>query len=291
MSRFVSPLIRTPARFAATDGRVLHGYWSAPDDKPRMAVVLHAATGVPAGYYRAFVEWLALAHGAAVLAYDYRDWGEGLDRPLREVQTRMSDWGLLDQDAALSHAVAAFPNLPIRVVGHSLGGHWLAFHDRIDRVDRVVTVASGPAHWLAHPLSKLPRVLSLWWLAGPAATLALGYLPGRRLGLGADLPAGVFWQWRRWCLRQGYSSSDWGARLPEPDLDKARFDLDLIAIADDWMIPPGVVWRLADFYPKALVKRTLVEPKAFGLDAIGHLAVFRDRNRAAWPLIAASLTP
>jgi predicted alpha/beta hydrolase len=163
----------------------------------------------------------------------------------------MSDWGLLDQDAALTHAIAAFPNLPIRVVGHSLGGHWLAFHDRIDRVDRVVTVASGPAHWLAHPLSKLPEVLNLWWLAGPAATLALGYLPGRRLGLGADLPAGFFWQWRRWCLRKGYSSSDWGARLPEPDLDKARFNLDLVAIADDWMIPPGVVWRLADFYPKA----------------------------------------
>jgi predicted alpha/beta hydrolase len=57
------------------------------------------------------------------------------------------------------------------------------------------------------------------------------------------------------------------------------------------LIPPGVVWRLADFYPKALVKRTLVEPKAFGLNAIGHLGVFRDRNRAAWPLIAASLTP
>jgi predicted alpha/beta hydrolase len=83
MSQFVSPLIRTPARFATTDGRVLHGYWSAPDDKPRMAVVLHAATGVPAGYYRAFVDWLALAHGAAVLACDYRDWGEGLDRPIR----------------------------------------------------------------------------------------------------------------------------------------------------------------------------------------------------------------
>src|SRR5271165_1836952 len=26
-----------------------------------------------------------------------------------------------------------------------------------------------------------------------------------------------------------------GARLPEPDLDKARFDLNLVAIADDWM--------------------------------------------------------
>ncbi len=54
MSDFATPLIRTPARFAAADGRMLQGYWSAPDDKPRMAVVFHAATGVPAGYYRAF---------------------------------------------------------------------------------------------------------------------------------------------------------------------------------------------------------------------------------------------
>jgi hypothetical protein len=53
-----------PARF----GRILQGYWSAQADKPRMAVVLHAATGVPARYYRAFVEWLASAHGAA---YEY----------------------------------------------------------------------------------------------------------------------------------------------------------------------------------------------------------------------------
>ena len=199
----------------------------------------------------------------------------------------MSDWGLLDQDAALSHAVAAF-----RTCRYELSAIRLA---DIGSLFMTVSIGwIGSSRWragrlLAHPIRKLPEVVSLWWLAGPAATLALGYLPGRRLGLGADLPAGVFWQWRRWCLRKGYSGSDWGARLPEPDLDKARFNLDLVAIADDWMIPPGVVWRLTDFYPKAVVNRTLVEPKAFGLDAIGHLAVFRDPNRAARPRIAGSL--
>ncbi len=279
-----------PVAIQCRSGPDLRGAWRDADGgAARMAIVLHAATGVPVAYYRSFVEWLADALQASVLVYEYRDTGGSLKRPLREVATTMSDWGLFDQSAALALAASTYPDLPLRVIGHSLGGHWLAFHEDIDRVDRVVAVASGPAHWLTHPLARMPAVASLWWLLGPAATFALGYTPGRALGLGADLPAGVFWQWRRWCLTEGYSQKDWGVRLPKPRLDKARFDLHLVGVADDWMIPPHVVWRLAEFYPNARVSRALVDPSSLNLPEIGHLAIFRERNRAAWPLLAAPL--
>ena len=280
-----------PTRFAAKDGRPLVGAWTLPGRRaPRSAIALHPATGVPARYYRVFARWLAAERDAAVLLYDYRDSGASQPRSLRGVATTMSDWGILDQGGALTHAAETFPEAPLRVLGHSLGGHWLAFHDDIARVDRVTAVASGPIHWRAHPLAKWPAVATLWWLAGPAATAALGYFPGSRLGLGADLPAGVFWQWRRWCLTPGFATADWGRSLPEPRRERARFALHLVAIEDDWMMPPDVVWRLADYYPAARVTRALIEPRRLGLRSVGHLAAFRERNRVAWPLITDALT-
>ena len=75
-------------------------------------------------------------------------------------------------------------------------------------------------------------------------------MPGR-LGLGPDLPAGVYWQWRRLCLARAFHRDDWGKSLPAPNLECARFRLTCIALAGDVLIPPKFAARLEDFYPFA----------------------------------------
>lgn len=274
----------------ASGGHVLKGTLRVPSSgPPRMAIVLHGATGVPARYYDGFASWLAAEHDAAVLTYDYRDFETSAVGHPRASKVTMSDWGIFDQGAALAELARRYPGIPLRVIGHSLGALWLAFHDDIKRVDRVVAVASGPAYWLNHPWRYMPAVVWFWWLGGPIATALAGYLPGRVGGLGPDLPAGVYWQWRRWCLAREFARSDWGSLLPAPRLDSARFALTCIGLADDMLIPPAFAARLVTFYPAARARFDTISPAELGLDRIGHTGVFSKRCRAAWPRLAAGL--
>lgn len=274
--------------FETRDGERLAGRLFLPAGEPVRAIVLHPAVGVVQDYYARFAQWLAAEHRAAVMTYDYRDFGASATRPLKQSAASMAIWGAVDQDAALDALCARYPALPIWVVGHSHGGMYVPFHGEAHRVERVVTVASGLPHWLKHPASYMPQVLAFWWLVGPAATALLGYLPGKAIGLGADLPKDVYWQWRRWCLSPGYYRGDWGKALPMPDLRRVTCDVTLVALADDRMMPPDRVRDLATSYPAARVTHRVIAPSEIGVSAIGHMRLFSERNAKAWPLLFAA---
>lgn len=276
-------------RFATGDGHILAGRLHLPAGSPSQAVVLHGGVGFPARFYQDFAAWLSQELAAAVLTYDYRDFGWSQARPLLRSDACLSQWSIGDQGAALAWTQQRFSGLPVRVLGHSLGGQWLAFHQGIERVDRVVTVGSGPGWWLDHPWSMIPLVTLFWWLAGPLATAARGYTPGKALGLGADIPAGVYWEWRRLCLGRDFHRARWGKDYPQPPLNSARFRLTLVPIADDTLIAPHMVRKLRSYYPHADVRERLLDPAELGLGRIGHGGAFLARNRACWPLLAAGL--
>ncbi|MBV6633801.1 MAG: alpha/beta fold hydrolase [Alphaproteobacteria bacterium] len=260
-----------------------------PEGEAELAVVIHPATGVPARFYRHFAAWVAREHQAAVLTYDYRQFGASLgSMPMREADATMTDWGVADQSAALGAICAAYPDLPVWVIGHSLGGMFLAWHDDAHRVTRQISIASGPAHLSTHPVSFKPMAFYFWMLGGPAFTKMMGYMPGRLAGLGPDLPAGVYWQWRRWCTSRQFYEVDWGGPIPQPDLSRAKADLTIIGITDDPMIPVRQTEKLARFYPSvASVTRRQVSPVDAGVKRIGHLNVFSRTCQQAWPKLVA----
>jgi predicted alpha/beta hydrolase len=273
-----------PVDIRAADGVRLAGLWVLRD-RPTSVVVLHGATGVARDYYKRFAVWLAAETSAAVLIYDYRDQGASLSGSLRASNATMGDWAIHDQAAALEEAFRSHPDLPVDVIGHSLGAMGLPFHEQATRVRGMTAVASGPAHWTRHPWPYRALPILFWFGLGPIATALAGYTPGRLLGLGADLPAGAFWQWRRWCTNADFHRVDWGGAMPEPDLGRFRGKLTLVAVADDPMIPPPVVRDITRFYPNAEVTERLVEPAALGLSAIGHIRVFSPANKAAWGML------
>ncbi|MBB6251772.1 alpha/beta hydrolase family protein [Nitrospirillum iridis] len=274
-------------RITTPDGAQLAGRLMLPPavPTPEIAIVIHGATGVPRDYYARFAVWLAGARDAAVLTYDYRDFGASAAGPVRHSDATMAVWGVVDQAAALDYLCDRFPDAEIWVVGHSLGGMCLPFHANAGRVARLIAVASGPAHWTKHPWRYTPSVIAFWFLLGPLATRLWGYLPGRLLGLGADLPKGVFWQWRRWCTSRGFYRVDWGRAMPHPMPDRMTGAVTLVGIADDEMMPPERVRRLADFYPAATIRHRVITPAEAGVKAIGHLRLFAERNAQAWPLL------
>jgi len=267
-------------------GTRLRGRLFRPAAAPRAAIVLHAATGVPQRYYRHFVAWLA-GEGYACLTYDYRDFGASAERHPRHSRATMADWGIRDQAAAQRTLEKLVPDAPIWVIGHSLGGYMLPLQAGAARVARLITVASGPVHRSDHLYPQRLAAEALWSPPVRALTRALGYLPGRALGLGHDLPAGVYAEWRRWCTTRGFLLCDIGRSLPMPDWTAMRGQAKFVALADDGMIPPPAVWRLMQFYPEAVKRQLLLRPAAYGLKAVGHVAVFAERNRALWPAITA----
>ncbi|WP_227286845.1 MULTISPECIES: alpha/beta hydrolase family protein [Paracoccaceae] len=256
--------------------------------RPRAVVVLHGATGVPHGYYRHFATWLALERNIACLTYDYRDFGASARGPLKASKATMGDWGVHDQYAARLAAARMLPDVPIWVVGHSLGGLMLPFQPDPEQVARVITVASGPVHFRDHPWHFRPVAAALWYGAGPAATAMLGYLPGRVLRLGEDLPSGVFWQWRRWCTTPGFNAGDYGRALPLPDIRGVRAPVTFVAMADDQMVPPEAVWRLMPYYVEAPKRQVTIRPEDFGLGPIGHIGFFRRGNAPIWDRVLAT---
>ena len=146
---------------------------------------------------------------------------------------------------------------------------------------RVIGVASGKVHHSDHPWPYRAVALNFWFTLGPFATFLFGYLPGRALRVGEDLPAGVFWQWRKWCTSRDFYDADLGPRLPVPNWQSGA-KVRLHAFADDELIPPPQVGRLAQVFG---TDHVVIDPKDHGLVQIGHLGAFSRKNRAIWTVL------
>jgi predicted alpha/beta hydrolase len=259
----------------------LVGTYHRPRGNVRANLVLHGATGVPQRFYRHFAAW-AVARGIGVLTYDYRDFGESQFRHMRDSDTTFADWAVVDQAAAEEKLAELAPSGPLWVLGHSLGGLGIPFRDFSERTEQIVSVGAGIGHYTDHPWSYRPTVLAFWFLLGPPATKLAGYLPGRRLLLGADLPAGVYWQWRRWCTRRDFFDSDIGKSLPQPNFAVRGPRIRIAAATDDVVVPPVAVKRYADALAPSGAEYRAFAPADYGLESLKHIEFLARGNEAVW---------
>ena len=260
----------------------LVGQWYPAQGQMQAAIVLHGATGVPQRFYRHFAAWAA-ERGIGTLTYDYRDFGDSACGHPRRSKAAMADWALADQPAARREMQRHYAGVPLWVIGHSLGAMLMPLQDGLKDVARMIVVAGGLVHHHDHPWPYRALALAFWFGHVPPLVRALGYLPGRAVGFVADLPAGVYWQWRRWCTTPGSYLPETGASLPRPRWQGAGIPVDLIAMADDDVVPPAAVWRLGEVFGDVPQQRRVLEPRQLGLKAIGHLGAFARRNARLWP--------
>ena len=278
----------TEIEFVASDGLMLKGVIFAPD-QPNASVVIHPATGVPSSYYHAFARWLSEEKQVNVLVYAYRD-SEGISKEEQRKSTvTMADWGITDQSAALDYLLDTYDKMPVHVIGHSLGGFCIPYHENRTKIATHTAVNSGPAYWRHHPWSAMPMVMLFWFGLGPLLTWLQGSMPGFLLGMKNDIPSGVYWQWRRWCTNEKFYEVDWGKRVPKPDLKDFSAPLTLVSASDDSIIPPARVKVLTRYFPESSSQFISIKPSDYGLKAIGHIAIFAKRNSAVWPQLVTSI--
>jgi predicted alpha/beta hydrolase len=265
-----------PFALIADDGRQLAASWIEPQGEVRAMAVIHSATGVPRGYYRAFAEWLAW-RGYAVLTYDYRGVGDSRRGPVRLEPASMQDWAVRDMSAAIAAAQArgAAQGLPLLLVGHSFGGNSLAFARGVERADAILLVAAqiptfrhfpGMRRWVTAFFFKA-------WV--PALVKAFGHLPAWANGGGESLPRQVARQWCDWGCRDAWAFSD-------PAMHRFRSASAVTAPVHLWNVsddltyaPPRAVDALAAQFRNAVVQRHEIRPGDVQQRVLGHFGAFR----------------
>ena len=261
-----------------------------PDRAPSMQVVVGAAMGVPQRRYAEFAGWLA-GQGVRVLTFDYRGHGDSLKllqgKSPRHVRATLDDWRA-DYEAAVQHLHALAPDVPLLLIGHSLGAQLPGLFERTDHIAGLLGVATGSGYWRHNAPQLRRRALFMWHGLVPLLTPLFGYFPGKRIGAVGDLPAGVIRQWRRWCLHPRYSGAEGAAALAR--YGAVRFPIRALSITDDEMMTlPGTQSLLA-LYANAPQRIDRVHPAEHGAERIGHLGWFQPRFAdTLWPYTLTAL--
>jgi predicted alpha/beta hydrolase len=248
---------------------------------PRAAVLIAGAMGVKQEYYAEFASWLA-QQGHHALTFDYR--GIGASRPddkrhsLRGFDADLFDWAD-DIDAALEHLAQAAPGLPIYVVGHSLGAQLPGMLRHRDRIAGLVSIAAGSGYWRDNAPALKRMVLYFWHVIVPVTTWLCGYFPGARLKKVGDVPRGVIWQWRRWCLHPRYHVGAEGEALRR-QFAGARFPVIALSMTDDELMTERGTRALIDCYENAPRELQRIAPADVNVGRIGHFGFFRPQFEA-----------
>jgi predicted alpha/beta hydrolase len=240
---------RRPTRFPA-------------EGKPWATALIANAMCVRQEFYAAFARFLA-TNGIHVLTFDYCVPGTNVT---------VTDW-VSDLAEMLVEARKPAPDLPLLYIGHSLGGQLIGITLGNEAARASLHITAGSGFYKFN--DRMPvLVRALWFVYMPLFTPLFGYFPGKALRAVGDLPRGVTWQWRRWCLHPEYLLSEPGARE-----SYARFKAPILSISfedDDINTKPGIDY-LHSSYPN--VTRRHIEPRDVGQARIGHFGFFNERCR------------
>ena len=269
----------------------IRGSLVMPQGGVSAVVVVHPATATPQRFYAGFAEAIAEC-GAATITYDYRGTGRSGD-PRRLRHLGMRNWMSEDVPAVAGWAAQRFPGVAHRAVGHSIGGHALALGYGMDSVDRVALVSShlGVTRQIASRRERL-RVGLILRVVGPVLSRLLGYMPGKRLGLGEDMPGTAMLEWGRWSRLPHYFFDD---DSMEAAARAAAVDADVLAVgaSDDAWASPHQIEALISRLTSARVEHRTVTPSQLDLPRLGHHGLLSRRSGdAAWrPILDWVLAP
>jgi predicted alpha/beta hydrolase len=272
----VSEILVQDTTFPAKDGFALAATVFAPPTAPRGAILINSATAVPRKIYRGFAMYLA-SQGQAVLTYDYRGIGGSRPQSLRGFHVRMRDWADLDVTAAIAHMRSVWQTLPLAVVGHSFGGQALGLVPNNGEVSRALFVAAQAGYWGLIQSPERYRVYAMLRLVGGPIARAMGYVPGK-LGIGEDLPAGVFLEWTDWVMSRRYFFDD-TTLTALANFPAYRGPLRAICLSDDPWATPAAVDLLCSGFTGTTAVRIDVHPRDVGARKIGHFGFFRPEHR------------
>ena len=265
--------------FTASDGYPLIGTLYTPEHGIKANIVLASATGVPQAFYRRFAEY-ATQFGYQVLTFDYRGVAQSAPKQLKGFKMSYLDWGTLDLAAAIDF-LAQDP-IPLFMVGHSYGGQALGLAPNHAKVTAMYCFGTG-AGWHGYmPFKEKMKVQVIWNIIFPPMVAVTGYLPWSKLNMGADLPIGVYQQWRKWCKNPTYFFADPEQHALIAQYAQVKTPIYAVsALDDDWALPNSR-HAFMQHYSNAPMQFINISASDYGLKEIGHMGYFRKGAEKIW---------
>ena len=275
----------------AVDGYPLHARIWRQSEAAAPVVIINPATSVLSRYYSRFASYLH-SHGFHVVCYDYRGIGESRPQQLRHFQANGLDWGGQDFEGVLRYVIGAFPDSPIQLVAHSVGGLLVGLAPSSHRIERVFAMGSQFAYWPDYAANRRVPMYLRWHIVMPIITALFGYFPGMRLGWLEDTPTGIVQDWNAATerLEQTWKND---ARLRTPEQQQAlvaqygRVAADWLAftVTDDPFGTEVATHRLLDYYRGSNRQHLRLDPAQLDGQGIGHFAYFHARYAdSLWPV-------
>jgi len=250
-----------------------------PAHAPIGQILVGSATGVPQGFYRRFAEYAA-SRGYNTLTLDYRGIGASAPASLRGFEMDYLQWAEQDLAAGVEYLKAS--ELPLYMIGHSFGGHAFGLLPNHSSISGLYTFGTGAGWHGWMPRGEQLRVLLMWRVLGPLIVRAKGYLAWRKLGMGEDLPKGVYQKWKRWCRYPRYFFED--PQMPGLEDRFAAITTPLTAAnaTDDLWASPASRDAFMSAYRSADYQAITIDPASRNLKPLGHMGYFRAHAQPLW---------
>jgi len=260
-----------PKTLSCADGQplVINEFLS---DSARGTIIIAGAIGVSQSFYHKFASYLS-EQGYNALTFDYR--GTGENRVKAASALKLSDWGAQDIEAVIQQAKTL--NLPVYLIGHSMGGQLLGLAPSAAELEKIVMVASSAPHWTRWSFPHSFKMLLVSRVIFPLVSRLTKDFPTKTFGLGnITIPSGLFSQWARWMTKSDYLidpkfqlNTEQYQALNQPTL--------ALGFSDDDLAPEANIHHLMTLMPQLQSEVRIIEPQQTSSTAIGHTGFFRDK--------------
>ncbi len=244
-----------------------------PDGSPSCMVLVLCALGVKASYYEPLLQEFA-SKGIEAYGFDWRGNGDSNIRP-----SGKNDWGyqvLMDDILrVIEHLRVENPELPLYLVGHSLGGQIACLLNARypGRVAGTMVVASCIPYYKPYP-KKEQKLIRIAGRLFPVVGSLLGYVPGKRLGFGGKMEAKTLMKDWSYHAKNGkfiLKNSDFD--YEEAIAKSQGANILGIALEGDTFAPPeAVAAMLNKFVNDETVKQEFITKEEYGLEKLNHFS-------------------
>jgi len=269
-----------------SDGYELDGLLFEPAVPARAVILMQGGTGIKKEFYYNFCDFLR-QQGFVVVSYDYRGIGGSRRGSLKGMSASLMDWAQLDMKAAIAYGEQHFPDLPMMLIGHSVGTQLIGFTPNNNRLKLVIGIASSTGTWWKMKWPGNMQSFLLWYIINPVLTPFFGYAPLKRLRIMEDLPRGVIRQWSLWCRSSFYFGSHLGESIPREDFHPLKVPFIVHYFKDDTIATDQTVTDLTGIYRGTRIRMIKHRPKDYHLKKVGHSGMFSRRfANSFWKRIA-----
>lgn len=246
---------------------------------PKAIIQINPAAGTKASFYRPFAEYLR-DEGYSVCLFDYRGIGKSRNEKLRNISYLFRDYGLRDVPVVVEYLKEKYPELPLYLIGHSVGGQQIGIVPNNPKIAGLLAVAVSTGFRAHMPFSYSLQATFFFKMFSPVSSFANGYVAAKKFNIMEDLPTGVVKEWGDWSDKKDYLFHFLGKTIPQGNYDQLPFPVTVFYASDDEIATDKNVesfWKHVKSKDKINFRK--VSPDAYGAKVIGHFGYFKKQFR------------